>query len=201
MICQFYAEDCSQKELYFKICNIIGLENKETTIVGLYAIYKNDICLYVGQSKNLASRITTHLKGKYKDADFIYMLNIEDIGFSDFKERNEESKNSILDNCEKYLIKLLKPIENIIVDFDFNIPKEQAPNISEYLPYCYVVDSRDLKVNGHLTVQNDLYYGVTCVDWLRVCIYKLEKTNDEFKELIDNYNTIFINDIEVKDEH
>ncbi len=109
-------EKFSQEILYFKIHNVLNLEknsNQNIKIAGIYTIFKNDICLYVGQSKNIASRLATHLKGKYKTADEIYFWDICELGFDDFHERNSISKKSILDNAEKYLMSLLKPIDNI----------------------------------------------------------------------------------------
>lgn len=122
-----------QRALYFKLNNIFNLETqseKNVTIAGIYAIYKDDICLYVGQSKNLASRVATHLKGKYATASEIFIWNIEDIGFNDFSERSTVAQNAILNNVEKWLISQLKPIENILADFDFTLPDTQAPQLS-----------------------------------------------------------------------
>lgn len=201
MLCKFNVGECDQKQLYFKICNVLSLERKDTTITGIYAIYKNDICLYVGQSKNLASRISTHLSGKYKEADFIYMVDVEQIGFGDYRNRCEKSKKSILDNCEKYLIKLLKPIENIIADFNFQLPIEQTPDIHDYLPYSYIIDNREMSIYGDITIQDSNEHTVTNCDWLRICIHFLEKKDEDYKDLLDNYNTIFIKDIEVSHEH
>lgn len=172
MICKFDTDGCIQKELYFKMCNVISLATKNTTIAGIYAIYKNDICLYVSQSKNLLSRVSTHLPGKYKEADYIYLMDIKSLGFDDFNDRNDVSKKSILDNCEKYIMKLLKPIENIIADFSFDIPVEQRPDISGYLPFDYIIDSRDFAGTNMLTIQDDDYDAILYADWIRIAIHK-----------------------------
>ncbi|WP_249322069.1 GIY-YIG nuclease family protein [Campylobacter sp. RM16191] len=122
-----------QRALYFKLNNIFNLETqseKNVAIAGIYAIYKDDICLYVGQSKNLASRVATHLKGKYATASEIFIWNIENIGFSDFSERSTAAQNAILNNVEKWLISQLKPIENILADFNFTLPDTQTPELS-----------------------------------------------------------------------
>ena len=62
-------QEFNQKVLYFKLNNTFNLQvdsELNHKFSGIYAIFKDDICLYVGQSSNLASRIATHLKGKYK---------------------------------------------------------------------------------------------------------------------------------------
>lgn len=173
MICSFNATYDNQKELFFKINNIINLENEtyEKELSGVYAIYKNDICLYVGQSKNLASRISTHISGKYKECDFIYLFDVRNLGFSTFFERSDDGKKSILDNCEKYLIKLLKPIENIIADFSFEIPDNQKPDFCFYdyddnkICCDFIVDCRKAK-HGQLTMSNDFETVIIDIDLL-----------------------------------
>ena len=90
-----------QKELFFDLKSKM---NKEYTS-GWYVIFKDDICLYVGQSNNLPSRIATHLKGKYSTADKILIYH------------SYEKKGASLDNIEKYLMSIFKPIENVLVDF------------------------------------------------------------------------------------
>ena len=196
MICKFNVMDCTQKELYFKISNAISLENKEATISGIYAIYKNNVCLYVGQSKNLASRISTHLSGKYKEADFVYIINIKDIGFNDFKQRCEISRKSILDNCEKYFIKILKPIENIIADFSIKLDDDMNPLFDEYLPYSYILDCREFKHTGELTIQNEDGYAVFYFDWLSIQFhFKSSK-----KELLANFIDKFPSVVEVEND-
>lgn len=162
-----YWQDFSQKVLYFKVNNAFNLQvNSELNFKfsGIYAIFKDDVCLYVGQSNNLASRITTHLKGKYGVATDIFIWNIEDIGFSNFRERDKISRSAILDNCEKYLIAKLKPIENLLVDMDFKLEECETPNIcfesdstfsilvnEEYLAitdsYSFFADSKDVSLD------------------------------------------------------
>lgn len=170
MICSFNVAYDNQKELFFKINNLINLENEtyEKELSGVYAIYKNDICLYVGQSKNLASRISTHISGKYKECDFIYLFDVRSLGFSDFFERSDDSKKSIIDNCEKYLIKLLKPIENIIADFSFEIHDSEKPDFNDGEDFIYsnfTIDCRKTKY-GQLTITNDYDIGIIDLELL-----------------------------------
>lgn len=121
-----------QKTLYFKLNNSFNMNIQECEnhkIAGIYAIYKEDVCLYVGQSKNMASRIATHLKGKYKSATDIFIWRVEDIGFPDFIGKNIDAQNEILNNCENWLMSKLKPIENLIIDMDFTLKENQIPYI------------------------------------------------------------------------
>lgn len=123
-------DEFEQKELYFKIHNALNMNIKgelNRKIIGVYAIFKKKNCLYVGQSKNLASRIATHLRGKYKEATEIFLFDIQEVGFDDFLKRSKDSQKAILDNAEKYLMKLLKPIDNIDIDMDFNLDDKEKP--------------------------------------------------------------------------
>mgnify|MGYP005614543251 FL=1 len=80
MFC-FFSKNISQKELFFQINHVINNGKNEKGIKGVYAIFKNDICLYVGQSSNIASRLATHISGKYSDSTKIFI----------FKKTNEEN--------------------------------------------------------------------------------------------------------------
>ena len=118
----------TSKELYFNLSNSLNLSHamKSSTykIAGLYAIYKDDICMYVGQSKNIPSRLSTHLTGRYESCDKVEVFYVCENNFSDFYERNATSQASILENNEKRLINILKPIENLMVDRDAQIKNE-----------------------------------------------------------------------------
>lgn len=129
------AEELTQKVLYFKLNNCFNMETENEInhkFCGLYAIYKDDICLYIGQSQNLASRIATHIKGKYKNATNIYLWNIENLGFYDFSEREKTSQKNILNNSEKWLMKELKPIENLDIDMTFDLNIDKTPEFEFY---------------------------------------------------------------------
>ena len=92
-----------QKDLYFVLNKYFTLEQDETKYSGIYALFKNDLCLYVGQSSNIASRLATHLSGKYKNIDRIFIFD-------------GHSKNN-LDESEEYAIQFFKPIENVLADY------------------------------------------------------------------------------------
>lgn len=77
---------------------------------GVYMIYNDrKQLMYIGQSKNIASRLTTHIRGKYKNA---YKIDIIDLDFIN---------NNYLDSVERFLITKLKPIDNIMVDEKYDI--------------------------------------------------------------------------------
>lgn len=124
-----------QKVLYFKLNNSLNMNlesTKDYKLAGIYAIYKDDLCLYVGQSRNLASRIATHLKGKYENATNIYMWNIENIGFPDFRSYDKEIQEQIIIRCEKYLMTVLKPIENLDIDMSYIIYNERDKPVFDF---------------------------------------------------------------------
>lgn len=138
MYIEIHNADIKQESLYFKLNSIFSLESengKSEKIKGIYAIYKDDICLYVGQSKNIASRVATHMRGKYESFTNIYIWNVEDIGFSDYMSRSNTSQKAILDNCEQYVMTILKPLENLLIDMDKEISKQMQPDI------CFETDS------------------------------------------------------------
>lgn len=54
---------------------------------GVYAIWKDGECLYVGQSVRLGYRFFDHLSGKYADADFV--------SFNRIKSRDRMEANAI----------------------------------------------------------------------------------------------------------
>ncbi len=123
-------QDLEQKILFFKLKTIFNLDNLDAVdrkFIGIYIIYKDDVCLYVGQSTNLASRLATHIKGKYAEATKIYVLDIEEIGWSDFRERSKEAQTDILNNVEQYAMSELNPIENININHDFELLTENTP--------------------------------------------------------------------------
>lgn len=126
-------KEFEQKVLYFKLNNSINMNTDvelSYKMSGIYAIYKDDLCLYVGQSSNLASRVATHLSGKYQTATHIYAWKIEDIGFPDYRTYIKEIKEQILDKSEKYLMSILKPIENIDIDMGYIIYDSLKPKFN-----------------------------------------------------------------------
>ena len=122
----YFRKSKSQKELFFQLNSSIAIEKAEK-ISGVYAIYKSDVCLYVGQSSNIPSRLATHLCGRYADADKIFI----------FENANDE--DLILN--EKYIIQKLKPVDNILVDYDEDIEIDSL--------FCYL---QDLKNNEDINI-------------------------------------------------
>lgn len=179
--------EMTQKVLYFKLNNSFNmeiLEENNKKIAGIYAIFKDNICLYVGQSKNIASRLATHLKGKYQNFDYIYVWNIENIGFSDFNKRLQQSRISILDNCEKHIMKLLKPIENIIIDMDFNIDEEKTPDIDFSETPCYIIKNNV----SSILITDGIYEWDDLIINYGYCLYFASKmlNEDNYEELLSN---------------
>ena len=101
----YFKKSKQQKKLYFQIdTEFKKTEYEDGRVSGIYAIFKDDLCLYVGQSKNIASRIATHLSGKYKECSKILVFPTVDA-------------DDDLVELEKFVMKELEPIENIIIDF------------------------------------------------------------------------------------
>lgn len=144
-------KEFEQKVLYFKLNNSFNMNlvsTKDYKIAGIYAIYRDDLCLYVGQSKNLASRLATHLKGKYENCTNIYVWNIEEIGFSEFRTYIKDIQEQIIIRCEKYLMSILKPIENLDIDMSFHLKDGFKPSFNFSSSSCYTIqnDCSDLKI-------------------------------------------------------
>lgn len=125
----------NQKELYFDIDRAFRLNN-DKKISGIYVLFKNDICLYVGQSKNLSSRLATHLCGRYESIDKVLI-------YQDFDSEGEEN-DDILNYSEKFAIKHFKPIENILADFtdeiDINSTITQFYDFKNGAPLFYTYE-------------------------------------------------------------
>ena len=149
-----FERDIDPKNLYFKLNNsfqITSIEHQSPTskFAGLYAIYKNDICYYVGQSQNLASRICQHINGKYASAGRIEIFLAKANGFGDFHLRSKESRKSILESNENSLIRFLKPIENLMLpSVEFSIDDDALfvdlgeSNITVVLEENYISTSK-----------------------------------------------------------
>lgn len=104
--------DNDYKSLYIGISKSFKRldEDCQDKLNGVYLIYNdNNEIMYIGQSKNIASRLTTHIRGKYKNAHKISIIGL------DFIEHN------YLDSIERFLITKLKPIDNIMVDENYDI--------------------------------------------------------------------------------
>lgn len=123
MFLHFSIQDLEQKELFYKLSNAFSLaSDAQKKLEGLYAIFRENQCYYVGYSQNMASRLATHIRGKYSSFTHIYIFTPELFdGFMDFYERSAESRKEILMNNEKELMASLKPIENLAIDMDFSL--------------------------------------------------------------------------------
>lgn len=130
MLAHFSIQDIEQKELFFKISNSLSLLNRDMLkngkMSGLYLIIKDKYPVYAGQSKNIASRLATHLRGKYQECDYIVIFPVTINGFPDFYDRDESSQNDILLANEKLLMSTFKPTENIMIDMDFSLDEEKS---------------------------------------------------------------------------
>ena len=167
----YFRKSKSQKELFFLLFSSIAIE-KADKISGVYAIYKSDVCLYVGQSSNIPSRLATHLCGRYADADKIFI----------FENANDE--DLILN--EKYIIQKLKPVDNILVDYDEDIKTDslfcylqdlkcgEDIDILDYCDFCIINDKPNLFVFS-IDMQPELYTIRKCIKDL--IIYPLIKGN------------------------
>lgn len=159
MLATFVAPE-DRKHLYFSLNNAFKLSDivcsSEYKYAGIYLIYKNGVCYYVGQSLNLASRIATHLDGKYSKCDEIKIFCPTDEDFSDFYERNKESQKSILENNEHFCIANFKPVENILV-----LDKEDITNENLFYQFCSDADYDFPNftlyyTSGFITIVNDI---------------------------------------------
>ena len=128
MLSVFSLHDQTSKQIYFKINSSFGIFDPffspSFRLSGLYAIYIDEVCLYVGQSGNLASRITDHITGRYDNFSKIEVYTVCDWNFPDFYERTKGSQKAILENNEAHLINRLKPTENKINNRDADIGDE-----------------------------------------------------------------------------
>ena len=163
-------DDKNQEWLYFKLNNAFNMdtdEPKNIKHIGIYAIFNGDTCLYVGQSKNLSSRIATHLRGKYEKATHIKCWDIREIGFSDYLDRLTMDKKSILDNVEKYVMTLLQPIDNVDIDMDFRLKGDTVPAIDIHGDYSFLVAISEyfITITDSCSLAiDDIYTGVDYLD-------------------------------------
>jgi hypothetical protein len=184
MYIEIHNIEINQEALYFKLNSAFSIDSSDGLthkINGVYAIYLNDICLYVGQSKNLASRIATHLSGKYKESTSIFLWDVEDIGFSNFHKRSKESQTDILNNCEIYLMKFLKPIENININMSAILSDNESPNIT----YENGASLTIKKENNLIVVTSD--YSII-FDYISVDYSINEDSREIYNHLSELYN-------------
>lgn len=149
----YFRKSKSQKELFFQLNSSMTIE-KDNKISGVYTIYKSDVCLYVGQSSNIASRLATHLSGRYADSDKIFIF--------------ENTNNEDLIITEKYCIQKLQPIDNLLVNFDekiniedifdifYDYEKGAYENMLEYYDFCIINDKPNMFIFS-IDMQPELY--------------------------------------------
>ncbi len=150
----------SQKELYFKINSSLGLMEyiPYKGVAGIYALFKNGICLYVGQSQNIASRLATHLSGKYESCDYVKVYTVYKQFSNDFEKLNKLDKKRILEENEKYFINYFKPIENIIANYDVGINYDIAFDCFEPQYVGFLIDMPCFNINiteFHISIFNN----------------------------------------------
>ena len=94
------------KPLYFNLNNSFHLSNiscSETyKIAGIYALFMGGVCYYVGQSKNIPSRLSTHLTGKYKLVDEIHIYLAGEYGLEDFYLYSKADQTTLLESNEMF---------------------------------------------------------------------------------------------------
>lgn len=143
MYTQFYREDDS-RSTYFNLSNslninCISLASKTLKYSGLYAIYNGDVCVYVGQSQNISSRITQHIFGRYSSATKIYIFLASFDNGMDFNSLSKTDRKTIIEYNEWLLIKKLKPTENLRISkqdsFTDDLPKMSLFHDDDVLDY------------------------------------------------------------------
>lgn len=155
MIAQFYKSE-DQKELYFQISAAFKMQNPSTDakLAGVYAIYNSDTCLYVGQSQNIASRLATHLSGKFSECTHIdvYLIDADEEGYENFYERSANARKNILEYNEQCFIRLLSPIENINANHTIK-PDSQRTMRSLF----EALETDGEKIKSHIKISNVNY--------------------------------------------
>ena len=169
MLASFVVPEDS-KSLYFYLSNSFNLSadvlrSRSYRHGGVYVIFKKSICYYVGQSLNLASRLSTHLTGKYSEADEVRLFLPGSNDFLDFYERSKQLQKEILENNECFAINHFVPIENIMVERDKEVPQKNLffqfqffPENDERYP-SFLIYFKD----GFMTIANDTE-EVACID-------------------------------------
>lgn len=159
-----FTKERVQKELYFQLKNSFKMESElDEKEAGIYSIYSGDNCVYVGQSRNITSRLATHLSGKYSECTKINIYLIEDI--------------NLLDNTERYAICKLKPIDNIIANFteDFsnvNVCYSVEHCLEENAPRIILINGKKeilIKSDMHM----DLFYNDNIFDELSKSVIEI----------------------------
>lgn len=144
MIHYFYNNEVDSgdyKSLYKSISKSLKRLDDEMKdkFTGIYLIYnENKEIVYIGQSTNIASRLTTHIRGKYKNA---YKISVIDLS---------HLESNLLNSIERFLITKLKPIDNIMVDEKYNI--------NDLLELMRIEDMESLNSNNINLIMNAAFY-------------------------------------------
>ena len=121
-----FDKQIDSKQLYFNLSSSFQIVSPQSVsktfkLAGLYAIYKDDVCYYVGQSQNIASRLSQHLLGKYSGCTRIDVYGASNYRNGHFYNLSKSDRKSFLEHNEMILMQLCKPIENLITPpSDFN---------------------------------------------------------------------------------
>ena len=187
-----------QEVLYFKLTNAFNMDKIEKLnekIAGIYTIYKDDRCVYVGQSINLASRLATHLRGKYATATSVFCWEANNLYWDEFEHASKDEKKVMLDNAEKYVMAKFKPVENLMIDMDFKLPECDVPDVDT----CFGGNIRLQMTNaGFLIVSNSesRVFGN-----IESSIFEAHYNNEiddksliKMKKILSKYNVIDIDD-------
>lgn len=148
------------REFYFKLGSAMQVTSYQSAsetmrFAGIYVIYKDDICYYVGQSQNLASRLSQHILGKYENSTRIDCYLATDNGFGDFHNASKDDRKSLLEYNELEFMRRFKPIENLITpsdDFEINEKRlfdcllSEHENINEYSTIHVYLDNYSVDV-------------------------------------------------------
>ena len=184
MIASFDVPD-SERHLYFLLNNTLHLcsplSSSGYKIAGLYSIHHEDKCRYVGQSQNLPSRLASHLSGHYEYADEFRVYFVCEEGYEDFYDRSKEDRKAILENNELRLIQILKPIDNIISNYDTEIPDNnlfQTFKDSENIYHCL----QGLKSDYSINITDDFWMWHTEID------NRLMDELGRYNESMEKYN-------------
>lgn len=164
-----FSSEKESKSIYFHLSHSFHLFDVVSSptykIAGVYAIFKDGVCHYVGQSKNLPSRIATHLSGKYSNADHVKVFFAgETEQYHDnsccFYEWNKQDQTDCLEANESLCMAYFKPIENIYIhgngegDVDWILNPESESVVIDIDsdtfcvyrdPFCFLMASKTLK--------------------------------------------------------
>lgn len=187
MFTTFYKPDLSDsKELYFKLNNSLNIcasdyQSQTFKFAGIYAIFKGGICYYVGQSQNLASRLSQHLSGKYQDCDKVKIFMPQPNGFSKFYFQPKDDRRQILENNEMLLMSILKPVENLITPkSDFLLDDRAAFD-------CFITDDEDYFLEADSVIHLDKVY---------ISVSNSETVYFDDVKCLSYYNSVIIDTVE-----